>query len=160
MNPFFEAVQGPAAQRLGWVLIHLVWQATLVALAFRLALWCLRLSPAQTRYLAGCLSLLLVAIAPCITYLWLSTHTAPGIGVVATVETPMTPANQAGNGLSSAMPKADGMAVASGRTTWLGTRWQGRRNTTGWRCKQPCRGSCSPGCWGSIALASGCCLAG
>jgi hypothetical protein len=43
----------PAAQRLGWVLIHIVWQAAVVALAMAGVLAGMRARPASERYIVG-----------------------------------------------------------------------------------------------------------
>ena len=45
----------PLVMRLGWTLLHLVWQAPLVAAGLAVAICLLR--QASSRYLAGCLAL-------------------------------------------------------------------------------------------------------
>ncbi len=61
----------PLAQRVGWVLLHSLWQGALVGAAFGLARQGLRRRSAQVRYVAGCLALVLLAAGPATTLcLW------------------------------------------------------------------------------------------
>lgn len=54
-------------ERLGWTLIHFVWQAAAVAMLLVIVLRLLRKSSANARYAASCLALLLVAALPVAT---------------------------------------------------------------------------------------------
>lgn len=54
--------------RLGWALVHFVWQGTAVALVLALALAMLRRRSANARYLAATIALLLLAAAPLVTF--------------------------------------------------------------------------------------------
>src|ERR1700733_101654 len=59
-------------QKLGWTLLHFLWQGTAIAviyLALRAALG--RSLSAQGRYVLACLALAIMAIAPAITFLFL-----------------------------------------------------------------------------------------
>ena len=68
MNLLQELLNQPVVQRLGWTLLHFVWQGALWA-AFYAALRAVcRDRSANTRYLAGCLTLLLMAATPVATY--------------------------------------------------------------------------------------------
>ncbi|HXP60894.1 MAG TPA: M56 family metallopeptidase [Dongiaceae bacterium] len=61
----------PLAQRVGWVLLHSLWQGALVGVAFGLARHGLRRRSAEARYAAGCLALVLLAAGPAATLcLW------------------------------------------------------------------------------------------
>jgi beta-lactamase regulating signal transducer with metallopeptidase domain/uncharacterized protein involved in exopolysaccharide biosynthesis len=61
----------PLAQRVGWVLLHSLWQGALVGGAFGLARHGLRRRSAEARYVAGCLALALLAAGPAATLcLW------------------------------------------------------------------------------------------
>src|SRR6185312_4749130 len=75
----------PWTERLGWTLLHFLWQGTLVAALFALAraLAGGRMS-ARGRYAMACAALLAMTAAPAVTYWWLGTsgHTAP-IGELA-----------------------------------------------------------------------------
>jgi len=57
-------LQSPAAETLGGVLLHFVWQETLIGIALQLALWTLRGSRAANRYLACCVAMLAMAVVP------------------------------------------------------------------------------------------------
>ncbi|MBS0203051.1 MAG: M56 family metallopeptidase [Planctomycetes bacterium] len=54
-------------QRLGWTLIHSIWQVTLIALAAQIISLCLHRRSAQSRYVAGVLFLALMLIVPVVT---------------------------------------------------------------------------------------------
>ncbi|MGB7160440.1 MAG: M56 family metallopeptidase, partial [Tepidisphaeraceae bacterium] len=58
-----------AAERVGWMLIHSLWQGAIIALALAVALRLLRRSTAQARYVVACLALVALVIAPVAT-LW------------------------------------------------------------------------------------------
>ncbi|HZQ47007.1 MAG TPA: M56 family metallopeptidase, partial [Verrucomicrobiae bacterium] len=60
MNPLIEC--------LGWTLVHFLWQGLAIALLLAIGLGLLRQRPPNHRYLAGCAALLLMAIAPGITF--------------------------------------------------------------------------------------------
>lgn len=55
------------AQRLGWTLVHSIWQVTLIAAIAQIVSVGLRGRNAQTRYVAGVLFLALMAIVPLVT---------------------------------------------------------------------------------------------
>ncbi|MGH9720737.1 MAG: M56 family metallopeptidase [Bryobacteraceae bacterium] len=54
-------------EALGWMLIHFLWQGAAVALLYGLAAAALRRAGARSRYVAGCVAMLLMAIAPLVT---------------------------------------------------------------------------------------------
>ncbi len=54
-------------ERVGWTLIHFVWQATVVALVLAVALRLLRKRSASTRYIVSCLALGLTVAMPMMT---------------------------------------------------------------------------------------------
>ena len=70
----------PWAERLGWTLLHFLWQGILVAALYALAraLAGGRMS-ARGRYAMACAALLAMTAAPAVTYWWLGTsgHAAP-----------------------------------------------------------------------------------
>ena len=70
----------PWTERLGWTLLHFLWQGILVAALYALAraLAGGRMS-ARGRYAIACAALLAMTAAPGITYWWLGTfgHAAP-----------------------------------------------------------------------------------
>ncbi len=72
MNPLSECWNHPVTARVGWTLLHFLWQGALLAGAYAAvrAGWLRR--AAQARYLAGCATLLLMAVMPVLTYQRLS----------------------------------------------------------------------------------------
>ena len=59
----------PAAERLGWTLLHFLWQGAAVAAVLLVALWLLRRRSAQARYAACCAALAAMAGLPVATFL-------------------------------------------------------------------------------------------
>lgn len=55
-------------QRLGWTLLHFIWQAAAVALILTILLRLLRKSTANLRYIIACLALALIVLLPVITF--------------------------------------------------------------------------------------------
>lgn len=68
--------------RLGWTLMHFLWQGTLIAIAYAIARFTLRHAAPQTRYLSGLATMLCMACSPVITFMWL-TPTAAALAVAA-----------------------------------------------------------------------------
>ena len=54
-------------QRLGWTLLHFIWQAAAVALILTILLRVLRKCTANLRYIIACLALVLIILLPVIT---------------------------------------------------------------------------------------------
>src|SRR5579883_1068585 len=59
---------------LGWTLVHFVWQGLAIAAVVATALRMMRSASANSRYVAGCLALLLMAFAPVVTFYHLATE--------------------------------------------------------------------------------------
>jgi beta-lactamase regulating signal transducer with metallopeptidase domain len=55
-------------ERLGWVLVHFVWQGTVIGLAARLALILAKRASAQSRYVLLCAAFLACGLSPCLTW--------------------------------------------------------------------------------------------
>ena len=72
MNILNEFVASPLAARLGWVFLHFLWQGALIAGALWLVNTALGKPRAQARYLASCVALVLMLIAPVATLLLMS----------------------------------------------------------------------------------------
>jgi beta-lactamase regulating signal transducer with metallopeptidase domain len=68
MTIISDILSSDCAHRLGWVLIHSVWQDTLVALALALVLAALRDRSANLRYLTAYAGLVLMLVMPMATY--------------------------------------------------------------------------------------------
>ena len=73
MSSLLALLNHPLAHRLGWVLLHSLWQGALIAAAFGLVRLALRRRSANARYLAGCLGLALILAAPAATLLFSQT---------------------------------------------------------------------------------------
>ena len=72
MNTLSDWLSQPVAHRLGWALVHSLWQGVLAAALFGLLRIVLRRHSARARYVAGCFVLLAVALAPAVTFLTMS----------------------------------------------------------------------------------------
>ena len=77
MNVLIHLLHEPSLQRLGWVLIHFLWEGAGIGLAAAAALRALRGASAQVRYTLLCIALLACAVAPAITWAELAKETAP-----------------------------------------------------------------------------------
>lgn len=60
MNTLMEILKYPLTRQIGWALLHSLWLGALVGAAFALLRFGLRRRSANARYLAGCLSLVLL----------------------------------------------------------------------------------------------------
>lgn len=69
MNMLLRWFDQPLAIRAGWMLLHSLWQGALIGGLFELARFGLRRRSAHARYVAGCLTMLLLLAAPAITCL-------------------------------------------------------------------------------------------
>lgn len=96
---------------LSWTLMHFLWQGTAIAALLGVALALLR-SP-RGRYAAGCVALLLMALAPLATYLWLR-QTGPIQEL-----SPLTLSLGSGNGLARAVSGPEPIRWL----TWLPLLW-------------------------------------
>ncbi len=77
MNSLNDLLQQPLVLRLGWTLIHFLWQGSAIALLFAAAQFALKRCSAQSRYIIACTSLAAAAVAPIITFL---AHEDVGVG--------------------------------------------------------------------------------
>jgi len=68
METIANMFQAEIIQRLGWTLVHFVWQAGAVALVVAAALRLLRKSSANLRYMAACIGLVSIVLIPAITF--------------------------------------------------------------------------------------------
>lgn len=102
-------------QRLGWTLVHSIWQVTLLALVAGLVLACLRRHSARLRYNLAVLCLALMLVAPAIT--WSMVTIAAPAAVPATNESPvaqslsMSPTDSRS---SASVPQIDTTALSLG----------------------------------------------
>ena len=69
MNPLLTLIHHPLTGRVGWVVLHSLWQAALIGIGFALVRASLRRHSPEARYLAGCVALLIILISLAITSL-------------------------------------------------------------------------------------------
>src|SRR4051794_33091514 len=69
MNLLLQMTGSPLALRIGWMLLHSLWQGALVGIFFGLSRLILRRSSANARYIAGCLAIALLPAAALLTLL-------------------------------------------------------------------------------------------
>src|SRR5689334_6378283 len=67
MNAIWAIVHHPVAERIGWILLHSLWQGALIGAGFALVRLAPRRQSAQARYLAGCVCLTSLLAAPLLT---------------------------------------------------------------------------------------------
>lgn len=77
MNPLVEIIPVSLTVRLGWTLLHFLWQGSIIALLLAGVLWLLRRQSAQRRYLAGCGALGLMALLSVATFFFISPGDPP-----------------------------------------------------------------------------------
>jgi beta-lactamase regulating signal transducer with metallopeptidase domain len=93
----------PWVARLGWCLVHSVWEIAAVGLVGAVVLRVLRRGPAQARYLAACVALVLMSALPVSTLVWLAGSRVDEGTTQATVGAP-----RAGDVReAAALPRAD-----------------------------------------------------
>jgi beta-lactamase regulating signal transducer with metallopeptidase domain len=69
VNTLAGILHHPLTHRIGWALLHSLWQGALVGAVFALLRFALRRRSANARYVAGCLSLGLLSAFPVVTVL-------------------------------------------------------------------------------------------
>jgi len=67
METLQNIFQAQITQRLGWTLVHFVWQAAAIALLLAITLKILRKSSANLRYVIACMALALIVLMPAVT---------------------------------------------------------------------------------------------
>jgi beta-lactamase regulating signal transducer with metallopeptidase domain len=58
----------PLVERLGWTLVHSVWQGAAIAMLLAVAVWIARSADPRVRYGMACVALLLFSVAPMLTF--------------------------------------------------------------------------------------------
>ena len=77
-------------QRIGWTLVHFLWQGAAVAVVLAVVLRILRNSSANLRYVISCTALLLMVVLPVITF-QLGKITAPSLSIAEPVRMSVQP---------------------------------------------------------------------
>jgi len=67
MNAIDHLLREPAAQAIGWALLHFIWQGTLVGVVTAVALAGLRKGAADVRYVVATIGLSLMVTLPAVT---------------------------------------------------------------------------------------------
>ena len=88
MNSIEILFQKPVFHALGWALLHFVWQGALVASLFSIFSALARKRSANLRYAAACSALLLLLIAPIVTFFILYTSAGPVAAAGSVAPTP------------------------------------------------------------------------
>jgi beta-lactamase regulating signal transducer with metallopeptidase domain len=71
MNSAWNLLYHPETERVGWTLLHFLWQGIVVAALLRITLGLLRRSSANARYACCCAAMLTMAVMPAMTFLLL-----------------------------------------------------------------------------------------
>ncbi len=111
MSTFTELLSQPLAERLGWALVHFLWQGALVACLLVAVLRILRAASAEARYLAGCAALAVMAGLPVVTLLCLPAR------VPSTAPSPVAMEIPIDRPISSDLVVVEPFAVTDGDTT-------------------------------------------
>src|SRR3954451_11113687 len=114
MTTIETLVGQPAVQRLGWGLVHSLWQSTAVAMILAVTLRWLHRSPAGSRYLAACAALFMMVALPAATAIMVSPSSGPA---------------DAPTRVASARPPGEEHAVARDLTmtdpgSWVHASWR------------------------------------
>lgn len=94
MNSLVAELSGPLAITMARVLLHFLWQGTVLAAALALALRVLRNAPARERHTLACGTLTLMAAAPVMTFLTLTLTPISFLTAEAVENTPLRQAPQ------------------------------------------------------------------
>lgn len=131
MNLLVDWLGQAVVQRLGWTLLHFLWQGAAVALVYAAARAALRPHSANARYLAGCLALLLMAVAPVATFVrlgaelpeagWTGTPPLPGFEVIKSGVP--APSGVSRTGSLSGGPLAAVATLTNAAVPWLTSLW-------------------------------------
>ncbi len=68
MTVLEKILEHPLLERIGWTLVHSIWQSVAVAVMLLGLLWLLRRSGASIRYWVSCGALALIVILPVLTF--------------------------------------------------------------------------------------------
>lgn len=77
MSLFQSTLQSPHAYRLGWALLHSLWEGAAVSLSLMFFLLLARKAAPQTRYLASCAAMLAMFVLPIVTFCLLQPPLGP-----------------------------------------------------------------------------------
>ena len=127
MNAIEFLLQRPAAQAIGWALVQFIWQGALVGLLSAVALYVLRRSAADVRYVVAAIGLSLMLTMPAVTALqtWRSiTDAAVPAGAGSAAATSIV--SQNAPTVSFARPDVVDPPVVVGQTSQVTPQSEGR----------------------------------
>ena len=81
-------------ERIGWVLVHFLWQGCAVMALMWCVLKMLGKASSNMRYLVACLGLSLMVLSPVVTFIIVDNHTAAAAPETAIIQSPATPTTQ------------------------------------------------------------------
>ena len=117
-SPMLEAT----VASLGWTLLHFLWQGAIIGVLFGLALAAASGSSARMRYRIALSAMLLLAICPVVTFLWLLPQAPAPADLAASVVLP-TVAPVAGAVLDAAPATIDWRAMVDPWVPWTVLAW-------------------------------------
>ena len=100
MNLLRAALESPLVNRIGWTLLHFLWEAAVAAALLAIVLAILRRRSASARYVASCAGLLVLAALPVVTFWMVPARTV----ALAKVESSKALGSVANDGPSRAAP--------------------------------------------------------
>lgn len=119
-----ELIAHPLIERLGWTLLHSVWQGAAIALAYALASWWARRRGPELRYALSLLALALLALAPVATFLWIGDPGQPAGGAAAGgAGASVGPLAGAGTALAAAAQDFDLVNALEPALPWIVALW-------------------------------------
>src|SRR5215207_1792400 len=107
MSAIEPLLREPVAQAIGWALIHFIWQGALIGALAAVALFTLRRSAADVRYVVAAIALALMATMPVVT----------GVQTWRTV----THARASVQSEPAVASSVESVAVPDARSTWTGS---------------------------------------
>jgi beta-lactamase regulating signal transducer with metallopeptidase domain len=110
MNQLTVLFTQPWAERLGWTLVHFIWQGAAIGLALAIArIW---MTSARSRHSAACIALAAMSLSPLATLAWLNGHDAAPASVTPALVFSQVPT-----------PAGPVTAVAPGLLPWVVAVW-------------------------------------
>ena len=122
MNPLQILAAQPGVPRLGWTLLHFVWQGVTIAAMYAVAQRRARRSDPHVRYLLGCVALAAMAAAPLVTW-WMLDRAAAGLSTTAPPVLFSATATDAVHNLPAAIPPGVSAATAAPLLSWVVAIW-------------------------------------
>jgi beta-lactamase regulating signal transducer with metallopeptidase domain len=123
MTLFPAWVDPSLVDRIGWTLVHSLWQGAVVLVVHSLLLWALRGARAQTRYLVSCASLLLVVTAAVVTFSNARPHTPATLRTASMIGDAQAVAASAAAAQRQSASRTEPMAPISNTNGDISSAW-------------------------------------